>query len=187
MNQIFLIVTIFITLANYAYADSYDIKKNYLRTGISPNGKYLVRGIRDIKCNGSIINTYVYDVEQDAYAFNGRFRLNWEFGEIFVSNSGSRIIVVDGLHTVGLGDKVVAVLNGKGKILKQWSLENFYDQNNLKTLTRTISMRSWHSKVDWLNPDTIVFMPPFSERSINLPAYLLSIKNLNFNSYRFAK
>jgi len=182
LKQLMVSLILSLSLIHQAKCDSYSVAEKNLST-ISSSGSWVVRVTRNFHTESSVIHFYQYNPSKNTYDYSHQFIVDWLFDEIFVNVSGDRIVVVDGCYSMGLGDKVVVVLSNKGKIIKKWSLENFYNKEDFKKLERTIIRKIWRSGISWLDRKNIVFDAPVSlstEKALIhvLPPYILNIDDL---------
>ena len=89
--------------------------------------------------------------------------------EALISNSGDYIVTLDNWGSIGYGDDILVIYDQKGELVRRFSLKDFYSEQEIKNLNRSVSSIYWRGKVT------------FVQEGAYLKITLKRIKNLGIN------
>lgn len=151
----------------------------------SPEGKFLLRKIPSEKSKNTKTiwlktTLIVYQLDSVTQHYNElhRFDVKGQPSELFIDDSGSRIVTLDEWFGMGQGSNVVMIYDIEGKILRRWSLTDFYDKSKFAKLRRSTSSIYWRGDVNWSHDQkTLKISNPGSLIRNNDKSYSISYDN----------
>jgi hypothetical protein len=143
-----ILLLIFI-LIGVCWADNIPITESFSST--SSNAAWVASGAVLAKKTSCMIKVYQLSSDARQYEQKFSFQVNWIPEEVFISNSGNRIIFVNDQRGKGHGSNVVVVSDQSGDILKRWKLDDFYLGTDKDKLIQTITSVIWTSGGRWID------------------------------------
>lgn len=151
----------------------------------SPEGKFLLRKIpsensKNLRTIWLETTLIVYKLDSITQHYNElhRFAVKGHPGELFIDDSGSRIVTLDEYFGMGQGSNVVVVYDIKGRILRRWNLTDFYDKSKFAKLRRSTSSIYWRGDVNWSDDQkTLNISNPSSLIRSDDKSYSISYEN----------
>ena len=194
MKTHFAIAVLFL-LSQFLSADSWAPPTPF--TVSSPEGKYLLRAIppQHVKEEGGnrskmLFIVYQLDHESQDYRETNRFNVEGHPIQIMINDQGDRIVTLDQYFGIGRGSRVVAVYDSKGRELKTWALEDFYDKEKVKELPKSTSSVHWRGEVSWMHGQQEVWISKAESRAgkdVEFDNYVLDVKSLKISKRVYPK
>lgn len=167
------------------------------QTVSSPKGEFLLRAIPPSKLNEEgqkwikmLFIVYQLNGETQAYRETSRFHVEGHPIELFINDSGDRIVALDQYFGIGQGPRVVAVYNGKGRELKKWALKDFYDKKKLDRLPESTASVHWRGQAGWTGDQKGIWISKptlFVERKDDFDDYILDVRRLEITKRVYPK
>ena len=162
----------------------------------SPKGQFLLRAI-PFQClsdgkNQSKITFIIYrlDLSSQDYRETARFGIEGHPLELFINDSGDRIVTMDQYFGIGQGPRVVVVYNARGLELKKWALKDFYDKKKIGKLSESTASVHWRGSAGWV-PDqkSIWISKPIltTKKDEDFDDYFLDVQCLKITKRVYAK
>ena len=141
MRHIALFVALF--LASSVAADSWPLPQP--TSVFSENGDYFVRVVPGSGKTAARGEFYARQ-EDRSYALTADVALRYESAPVvfLVSNEG-RAIMFDNWHSTGY-DTVVSIYDRSGGLVKWYTLEDMYDEAQIKAIPTSVSSRWWRCR-----------------------------------------
>ena len=163
----------------------------------SPKGEFLLRAIPPKKLNEEgkqwskmLFIVYQLNGQTQAYRETSRFNIEGHPIELFINDSGDRIVTLDQYFGIGQGPRVVAVYTGEGRELKNWALKDFYDKTKLDKLPESTASVHWRGQAGWMGDQKGIWISKptlFVEREDVFDDYILDLGRLKITKRVYPK
>jgi hypothetical protein len=187
MKIYFLALTLL--MCSLAHGDSWAPQTP--QTISSPRGEFLLRAIPPQRLDDegkewskTMFIVYQLTAHDQDYRESSRFYVEGRPLELFINDKGDRIVTIDQYFGIGVGPRVVAVYNTRGRELKRWALKDFFDKRKIARLPQTTASTHWRGQAGWMYDQSGIWISKptiFEDRADAFDEYILDLRRLRIS------